>query len=276
VPRVRLGVVLLVPPPQDAEIDGLRRACGDPRLGQVAPHLTLVPPVNVRGDALASALAVLRAAGAGRARAGPLTLPLGPPAVFHPASDTLFLAVGGPADGSAGELGDLRAAVLRPPLARPLTWDFVPHVTLADGIDERRARAAVEALGDYTVTITVDRLHLLEERRDPASGRRRWVPVADMPFARPAVVGRGGVELEVHRSVLADPEAVALAGAPAPPPEGARPLVVSARRHGRLVGVARGWVRDGRPELAAIVVAEDQRRQGVGRQLRLAFAADAL
>ena len=43
-PRMRLGVALLVPAPQSDEIDGLRRALDDPVLGRVPAHLTLVPP----------------------------------------------------------------------------------------------------------------------------------------------------------------------------------------------------------------------------------------
>ena len=63
-PKHRLGVVLLVPQPAAAEIDGLRRAVGDGALGRVPTHLTLVPPVNVRHDRLADALARLRLAAA--------------------------------------------------------------------------------------------------------------------------------------------------------------------------------------------------------------------
>jgi hypothetical protein len=47
VPRVRLASALLVPEPFAREIDGLRRALDDD-IDRVPPHLTLVPPVNVR------------------------------------------------------------------------------------------------------------------------------------------------------------------------------------------------------------------------------------
>ncbi len=67
--RVRLGVALLVPPPFDTEIDGLRRALGDGALGRIPAHLTLVPPVNVREERLGEALAALRRAAAARAKA---------------------------------------------------------------------------------------------------------------------------------------------------------------------------------------------------------------
>ena len=91
-PRRRLGVALLVPPPVAVEVDGLRRALGDPSRRRIPPHLTLVPPVNVREEDLGAALDVLRRA----ARAvPPLDLRLGPAATFHPVNPVVYLAVGG-------------------------------------------------------------------------------------------------------------------------------------------------------------------------------------
>ena len=59
---MRFGVVLLVPPPTAHEVDGLRRAFVDPALDRVPPHVTLVPPVNVRAEDVAITLQGLRAA----------------------------------------------------------------------------------------------------------------------------------------------------------------------------------------------------------------------
>jgi 2'-5' RNA ligase len=87
-PRLRLGVVLLVPPPVHREVDALRRACGDASLGRVPAHLTLVPPVNVREERFEDVLAVLRAAGAATR---PFRLELGPPTTFLPDNPVLYL-----------------------------------------------------------------------------------------------------------------------------------------------------------------------------------------
>ncbi|MCU1449982.1 MAG: hypothetical protein JWP02_2152, partial [Acidimicrobiales bacterium] len=92
-PKRRLGVALLVPSPLDREVDALRRACDDGALGHIPSHLTLVPPVNVREDAMADALRVLRKAAA---PIRPFTVELGPPATFLPDNPTLYLAVSGP------------------------------------------------------------------------------------------------------------------------------------------------------------------------------------
>jgi len=278
-PRQRFGVVLLIPAPWAIEIDGLRRASGDQQLDRVPPHITLVPPVNVRVDDVPAALAVLRAAAA--AHPGPLTLRLGPPASFHPDTDTLYLRVGAD-DLERSAVRALRDAVFAGPFERRLEWPFVPHVTLSDVADRARSDAALDALADYEVDATFDRLHLLEEQR-ARHGRRVWVPVADAPFEAPAIVGRGGIELELSRSSLVDPDAVAFEqrehdalGAPRPPtdlPAAATSIVFIARRRGEVVGVARGWSREGERELRSLLVGTEHRGQGIARQLRLAFAS---
>src|SRR5215472_13191878 len=113
-PRKRLGVALLVPPPLSDEVDGLRRALADPVLGRVPAHLTLVPPVNVAERDLGDALELLRSAGAATR---PFSLTLGPPATFWPDAPVIYL----PAGGDVAALDQLRERVFRAPLARPLT-----------------------------------------------------------------------------------------------------------------------------------------------------------
>jgi len=271
--------VLLIPEPWATEIDGLRRACGDQQLARVPPHLTLVPPVNVRVEEVPAALATLRSASA--RQDGPLTISIGPPASFHPDTDTLFLRVGA-GDAERDAVRGLRDAVFVGPLERTVEWPFVPHVTLSDVADQARSEAAIDALADYLVEVTFDRLHLLEEQR-ARHGHRVWVPVADAPFEPPAIVGRGGIELELSRSTLVDPEAIGFEQReydllddhrpPAVLPAAATPIVFTARRRDDVVGVARGWSREGERELQSLLVGADHRGQGIARQLRLAFAS---
>jgi 2'-5' RNA ligase/GNAT superfamily N-acetyltransferase len=271
VPRLRLGVVLLVPPPVEVEVDALRRACDDASLGRVPAHLTLVPPVNVREDRLDDALAVLRSAGAATR---PLRLELGPPTTFLPDNPVLYLGVGGDLDG----LRALRGRVFTDPLHRELTWPFVPHVTLLDGGEPARIEAAVTALGGARYDVVVERVTLLREQRDE-EGVRVWRPIADAPLAAPAVVGRGGLELELTSGPRLDAASSAWAAAawaadgPDAPTE--EPIAVSARRDGRVVGVAVGHVRGPVAYLAELIVGADVRGEGVGGHLLAAFAADA-
>src|SRR5438309_8595120 len=100
-PKVRLGVVLLIPPPLDREIDTLRRAVGDGTYGRVPAHVTLVPPVNVNAERLPDALRVLRRAAAGFR---PFSVHFGPPATFLPANPVLYLPLAGAGRASVFEL----------------------------------------------------------------------------------------------------------------------------------------------------------------------------
>jgi len=253
-----MGVALLVPPPLDAEIDGLRRALGDGALGRMPAHLTLVPPVNVREDRLGEALAVLRRAAAATR---PFTVSLGPPATFLPDNPTLHLTI---ADEAA--VRTLRNRVFVDPLARTLTWPFVPHVTLADAIPPDRIAAALAALADYRVDVGFSRLHLLRE-----GPGRIWAPVADAAFAAPVVIGRGGLPVELTVTERADPEAAALARV-----DGTVRLVVTARSEGAVAGIAEGWCRRGEAHIGALVVADDLQQLGVAHHLIAAFRSEAV
>lgn len=251
---MRLGVALLLPPPLDAEIDGLRRALGDGSLGRIPAHLTLVPPVNVREDRLGAALAVLRRAAAATR---PFTVTLGPPATFLPDNPTLHLAVG---DGAP--VRALRDRVFVDPLSRPLTWPFVPHVTVADEAEPGRIEAALVALAEYRAEVRFTGVHLLRE-----GPGRIWAPIADAPFAAPAVVGRGGLPLELTVSRRLDPEAAALGGD--------EPLVITARAGGRVAGYAEGRCRAGDAWLHAVVVDSGYEHLEVGRHLVAAFRSES-
>ncbi len=299
--HLRLGVVLLVPSPLADAIDGLRRAFGDPMLDRVAPHITLVPPVNVRTDNVASALAVMRAAAASVV---PIDLVLGPVTTFASDEHVGYLAVRGD-DANAARLGRLRDEIFRPPLERTLDHDFVPHVTVTTGGDDDRLAAVVASAVDWTgESARFERIHLLQERRD--AGASRWVPVADVALGPRIIVGRGGLELELTPSALIDPEAESAvvawtaspsdpASTPGPVPadaagsagavdssagsEGPRPLVVVARREGQVVGVVRGWADASVAEVDSVHLAPEVGGDGVDDHLLAAWhsaAADRL
>ena len=247
-PKVRVGVVLLVPPPADAEINALRRALGDPALGRIAPHLTLVPPVNVNNERLEEALGLVRTAAAATPA---LRLTLGPARTFLPANPVLFLGVGGDVE----QVGELRGRLFRAPLERSVGHEFVPHVTLADGIDADVVTAGLVALAAYEATITVARVHVLQQGDD-----RVWLPLADAPLARPAVVGRGGIAVELTVSAQLEPGAgTSLVHAV--------PFAVTARLGAQVAGVATGRVDAGICHLHELAVHASECHQGVGARL---------
>jgi 2'-5' RNA ligase len=147
------------------EMDGLRRAVGAD-VGRVAPHVTLVPPVNVREDELGEALGVVREAAA--ASTGPLTL--GPGAGRDvPAGQPGRLPRRGRGPGLP-TVHRLQEALRAGPLARKLTHGFVPHVTIADELAEDRIPEAMRALGELPPR---DRTMPSPPRAGGAPGRRR-------------------------------------------------------------------------------------------------------
>jgi len=270
-PRMRLGVALLVPPPVQAEVDALRKACGDPALGRIPSHCTLVPPVNVRDDRMMDALDVLRAAAL---QMRPFTVTLGPPATFLPVNPVLYLAVGGP---GLDALVALRDRVFTEPLSRPMTWPFVPHVTVADEMEPARIEAALAALADYRAEVVLDRVHLLQE-----GDGRVWEPIADVAFAAPAVVGRGGLPLELSVSDHLPPDAMAFDGREWPQHDleihgdvrwGKDPFAITARRDGAVVGTAAGWTHTTVAYVSRLMVAAEHRGEGIGSHLLAAFAS---
>lgn len=170
--KCRLGVALLLPADLAAEVDGLRRGLGDGALERIPPHITLVPPVNVREEQLDEAFAVLRRAAATTPR---FLLTLGPPATFLPDNPVVYLQV----EGDLAPLRTLRDAVFVEPLARSLTWAWVPHVTIVDDAAPDRIAAALVVLQDYVVEASFDSVHLLRE-----TPGRIWQPVANALFTR--------------------------------------------------------------------------------------------
>ncbi|HXR22763.1 MAG TPA: GNAT family N-acetyltransferase [Acidimicrobiales bacterium] len=270
-PRHRLGVALLLDPPGSLEVDGLRRALGDTALGAVPAHVTLVPPVNVRAEDLGLALQVLRSAASDQS--GPIAVELGPVTTFMPASPVVYLAVGGP---DLDRLARLRQAVVAGPMLRPDHWPWVPHVTLTDDAPADRIEAGLAALFSYRAATVFDRVVLLEERE------HRWQPLADACLGRAAVVGRGGLELEIVEGRVLGPDVMAMAAGEeaaflaaldtVPVPSS---IVLTGRRLGEVVGVATAW-QDGEvggTVEVCVLVEESSRRQGVGRALLHALHA---
>ncbi len=292
--RLRLGAALMLPAPLAGEVQGLRRACGDH--GRMAPHLTLVPPVNVRRDEVGEALSVLRRAAS---QTRPFTLTLGPPATFLPDNPVLYLEVGGDLDA----LVALRSRVFVGPLSRTLTWPFTPHVTICDSGEPTRLEAAVVALADFRVDFAVERVHLLHEQPHDGHRHRRWVPFLDAVLAEPVVVGRGGFELELIPSECFDAWSRATVASwqqeepgelasvdelatvdelasvdeqwdwPGVAESAVRPLVLRAVHDGVLVGVLVGHRSGHVGVIESGIVAPDQRRHGIARHLLGAFVS---
>jgi len=167
VARRRFAVALLIPPPVSIEVDALRQALGDRQLGRIDPHVTLIPPINLRDDDLADALAVVQAAAR---RSAPMALTLGPVETFSTSSPVRFLAV-----EPWAPVEDLYRACWSGVLEREEKRPFHPHVTIdIDGSPTDGPDPAVALLAGYRAEVLIDRVTVLEHVDQP--GARRWEP----------------------------------------------------------------------------------------------------
>ncbi len=267
-PRRRLTVALVLEGDVRHEVDGLRRALGSTAIERIGPHVTLVPPVNVREDELGAALDHVRAVAA---PAAPVHLVLGPAATFAPATPVVYLAVG----GDLAELSLLEERLgsgpLAPPPGRGPRRPYVPHVTLDQRIDRARIPSALEVLSAYRAEVTVDRVTVLEFHED----ERRWSPLADFALGGTRLVGRGGFEVELSAGSMLDPiahefmESEWSAYAREVHGDGAAdaPFAIVARVGGELAGTATGQLRPDCCRLANLIVARRWRSHGVGSHL---------
>jgi len=265
--RRRLTVALVLTGSAADEIDGLRRGLGAKSLERIAPHLTLIPPVNVREESLHGALALVRTAAG---RSAPIAVDLGPPSTFWPRTPVLYLEVSGDLDSLAALRSDLATGPLAPPAAR-LEQKFVPHVTLDQRIEPGRLPQAMSALADYRTSYCFERLTVLEQ-----DASHRWHPLADAALGKPRVAGRGTLDLEISVVERPDPVIAAWAeeqwaqylreryGEAVTPPT---PFAVVARAEGVPVGFADGSVAGPVCRLGRIVVSPQWRGLGVGSHM---------
>jgi GNAT superfamily N-acetyltransferase len=143
-------------------------------------------------------------------------------------------------------------------------------------MDADRIAASLVALAGYRAEVTFTRVHLLEE-----GAGRVWRPIADVAFAAPAIVGRGGLELELATSTAPDAEARAFAEREwpvydttelgLPSSQWQEPFAITARRRARVVGLAEGWTLGGVANLSGLMVAAEARGEGIGSHLLAAF-----
>jgi len=184
------------------EIDGLRRALGARALERIAPHCTLIPPVNVRAESLEAVLSNVRAAAR---KSAPIAVNLGPLATFWPRTPVLYLAVGGDLDAMTVLRDNLGVGPL--PHRRR-----APNATSYRTSPSTNASSPVGCLTRWRRWPIIERLTVssavtvLEQDAD-----HRWQPLADAALGTPVVAGRGSLDLEV--SVVDRPDPVVAAWA---------------------------------------------------------------
>jgi 2'-5' RNA ligase len=151
-----LGVLVQVPDPWAQLLVEWRSKCGDPQATLVPPHVTLLPPTEVPAadrTAISAHLAQVAAAHP------PFDLHLAGTDSFRPVSEVVYVAV---VRGIA-ECARLAADVRRGPLARPLTFPYHPHVTVAHDVPTDMLDMASTGLSDLRAEFQVTSFTELEQ-----------------------------------------------------------------------------------------------------------------
>ncbi|MGB9112991.1 MAG: GNAT family N-acetyltransferase [Acidimicrobiales bacterium] len=225
----------------------------------MAPHLTLIPPLNVGEPDLPGALGVLRAA----AFEDPIPVELGPAGSFSGRSTVLYLAVSDP----AGLVERLQRRLDQAPLAAPPTRPsrpFSAHVTLSSRIDRAEIRAAVELFAHFKVQTQLSALTLYEQHHEKAL--HPWFPLADVVFGASTSPDRGGRRLGFVVSRIPGPD-VPVEWRDAARVDGGTPVFVIGREGAEVVATARGAIVGTQLVIDSWCVVNERRGEGVGRAL---------
>jgi 2'-5' RNA ligase len=168
-----IGVAIGIPEPYTSELQGWRERLGDPNAADIPPHVTLLPPTELRTDDLEEVEEHLQAVAL---RHAPFTMHLRGSGTFRPISPVVFV----PLVQGIGECERLEADVRSGPLAREVKFPYHPHVTVAHDVSEGQLDRAFFELAPYDARFQVWGFSLFERGRDSV-----WRPQRDFPFAQP-------------------------------------------------------------------------------------------
>ncbi len=135
-----LGIVIAIPEPWVTQLTDLRLQLGDLQGALVPAHVTVLPPVSLPKEDRTRVIRHLRSVAQ---RHHPFRITLRGAATFRPLSQVAYIAV----EEGAQECRSLAEDVRTGPLDRPLRFQYHPHVTLAQGVDDPAIDLAL-ALGE--------------------------------------------------------------------------------------------------------------------------------
>ena len=172
--EVLLGVAVAIPQPHATVLTKWRRQVGDAAADKVFPHVTLLPPTPVPGDALERVERHLADAAASQA---PFTMHLAGTGTFRPTSPVVFVQV---ATGVA-QCELLERAIRSGPLARDLEYPYHPHVTVAQDVEDAALDEAYNGLSGFIARFPVDNFVLFCRDRDGSWLWRTRFPLTGTP-----------------------------------------------------------------------------------------------
>ena len=169
-----LGVVVSVPDPWAQLLVEWRGKCGDPQASLVPPHVTLLPPTEVRACDRALISAHLAEVAAAHP---PFDMHLSGTGTFRPVSEVVFVAV---ARGIADcEL--IATDVRTGPLERPLNFPYHPHVTVAHDVPGDMLDMAYAGLAEVHAEFRVESFTEFEQLPGGSWAVAREYPLTGAP-----------------------------------------------------------------------------------------------
>ncbi|GER23693.1 phosphoesterase [Zafaria cholistanensis] len=170
-PEERLGIVIPVPEPLSGELGRARASYNDPLAAVVPAHITLVTGGSTHD--LEGATAHVRAVAAAT---DPFTVRLHGTGTFRPVSPVVYLALAEGADACAR----LHRRLLDGPLEAERTFDYHPHVTLAQEVAEACLDRAMAEMAGFTAEFRVATIGLFQ-----ADAAGLWALREELPLGRP-------------------------------------------------------------------------------------------
>lgn len=169
-----LGVVVSVPEPWAELLVEWRGKCGDPQATLVPPHVTLLPPTEVP---IGTRPAITEHLSRVAAQHPPFDMHLSGTGTFRPISEVVFVAVAlGIADCEL-----IATDVRTGPLARPLSFPYHPHVTVAHDVPADMLDMAYAGLADVHAEFRVDSFTEFEQLPGGAWAVSREYPLSGPP-----------------------------------------------------------------------------------------------
>jgi 2'-5' RNA ligase len=172
-----IGVAIGLPEPFNTELQNWRERLGDPNAARIPPHVTLLPPTQVPGDALEPIEEHLRVVAAAEQ---PFDIRLRGAATFRPVSPVVFV----PLVQGISECERLESAVRAGPLSREVRFPYHPHVTVAHDLPPNALDRAFDAVSSYEAEFRVRGFSLFEQ-----DGDGTWRPLRDFVFGRGGLLG---------------------------------------------------------------------------------------
>jgi 2'-5' RNA ligase len=187
--RRNIGVAFGLPEPYNRELQGWRDRLGDPNAHRIVPHITLLPPTEVRSERLSDIEEHLRKVAADEE---PFEIQLRGSATFQPVSPVVFV----PLVLGIADCERIEAKVRSGPLNRELRFPYHPHVTVAHDLPAEALDRAFDALADYDARFGVRGFTLFEQGPDAT-----WRPQRDFVFGGGGLPGPTGRPLQPPESV---------------------------------------------------------------------------